>query len=93
MLSPDVTRRLIKQVTAGHEAGRKKTARTKLSELTEREAEVAGAVGEGLSNADIAAKLFMSIPTVKAHIGRLFNKLGVDNRVQIAILVHDAQIN
>ncbi|HET7736712.1 MAG TPA: response regulator transcription factor [Nocardioidaceae bacterium] len=93
MLSPGVTRQLIRQVTAGHEEGRKQTARTKLSELTEREAEVAGAVGEGLSNADIAAKLFMSIPTVKAHIGRLFSKLGVDNRVQIAILVHDAQIN
>jgi len=91
MLSPGVTRRLISQVTAGHEEGRRKQARAKLSELTERETEVAGAVGEGLSNADIAAKLFMSIPTVKAHIGRLFTKLGVDNRVQVAILVHDAQ--
>jgi DNA-binding NarL/FixJ family response regulator len=51
---------------------------------------VAIAVGAGLSNADIAARLYLSLPTVKAHIGRLFAKLEVTNRVQIAICVHDA---
>ncbi len=46
--------------------------------------------GHGLTNAEIAAGLHLSVPTVKAHIGRLFTKLGADNRVQIAICVHDA---
>ena len=51
---------------------------------------MAVAVGAGLSNAEIAARLYLSVPTVKAHIGRLFTKLEVTNRVQIAICVHDA---
>ena len=50
------------------------------------------AVGRGRSNAEIAAELFMSVATVKAHISRLFSKLGVENRVQIAICVHDADL-
>ncbi len=91
MLSPAVTRRLIEQVTAGHEPDRRAHARKRLARLTEREAEVAAAVGQGLSNADIAKTLHMSVPTVKAHIGKLFAKLEVDNRVQIAIAVHDAE--
>jgi DNA-binding CsgD family transcriptional regulator len=48
------------------------------------------AVGRGLSNAEIAKELYLSIPTVKAHVSRLFDKLGATNRVQIAITVHDA---
>jgi DNA-binding NarL/FixJ family response regulator len=47
-------------------------------------------VGEGKSNADIAAEVFMSVATVKAHVSRLLAKLEVDNRVQIALLVQDA---
>jgi DNA-binding NarL/FixJ family response regulator len=58
--------------------------------LTEREREVAVAVGRGLSNAQISGELFMSVPTVKAHVSRLLAKLGADNRVQIALTVHDA---
>ena len=93
MLSPAVTRRLIEQVTANHEPDRRTEARVKLDRLTEREAEVAAAVGQGLSNAEIAVELHMSVPTVKAHIGKLFGKLEVDNRVQIAIVVHDAGLS
>ena len=52
--------------------------------------EVAVAVGSGASNAEVAASLFMSEATVKAHVSRLFAKLDVANRVQIAIVVHDA---
>ena len=55
-----------------------------------REREVALAVGRGLSNAEIAGELYLSVPTVKAHVSRLFDKLEVTNRVQIAICVHDA---
>jgi DNA-binding NarL/FixJ family response regulator len=90
MLSPSVTARLIAQLTAGGAPDRARAARTQLERLTEREHEVAVAVGAGLSNADIAARLYLSVPTVKAHIGRLFTKLEVTNRVQIAICVHDA---
>ena len=90
MLSPSVTTRLIAQLTAGQAPDRARAAKDRLDRLTEREHEVAVAVGAGLSNADIAARLFMSVPTVKAHIGHLFTKLGVSNRVQLAICVHDA---
>ncbi|GAA0423219.1 DNA-binding response regulator [Acrocarpospora corrugata] len=90
MLSPSVTTRLIAQLTAGMAPDRARAARGRLARLTEREHDVAVAVGAGLSNADIAAKLHLSVPTVKTHIGRLFAKLEVTNRVQIAICVHDA---
>jgi len=71
-------------------SGRTAQAEARLATLTERETEVALAVGRGLSNAEIAGELFLSVPTVKAHVSRLFDKLTVTNRVQIAILVHDA---
>jgi DNA-binding NarL/FixJ family response regulator len=90
MLSPSVTARLIAQVTASRPPDRARVARDRLTRLTQREREVALAVGQGLSNAEVAARLHLSVPTVKAHIGRLFAKLEVDNRVQIAICVHDA---
>ena len=51
---------------------------------------MAAAVGSGASNAEVAAALFMSEATVKAHVSRLFSKLDVVNRVQVAILVHEA---
>jgi DNA-binding NarL/FixJ family response regulator len=93
MLSPSVTSRLIAQLTTGAGPDRARAARDRLERLTEREHEVALAVGAGLSNADIAARLYLSVPTVKAHIGRLFAKLEVTNRVQIAICVHDAGLD
>jgi DNA-binding NarL/FixJ family response regulator len=52
---------------------------------------VALAVGRGLANADIAGELYMSTATVKAHVSRLLTKLEVDNRVQIALLVREAE--
>ncbi|MCW2757655.1 MAG: response regulator receiver, partial [Nocardioidaceae bacterium] len=84
-----------RQVTARIAPDRTGAARTaaagaRLARLTDRERDVAEAVGRGLSNADIARELYLSVPTVKAHVGRLFTKLEVDNRVQIAICVHDA---
>ena len=48
------------------------------------------AVARGLSNAEIATALFMSVATVKAHISIILSKLGLDNRTQIALLAHDA---
>jgi DNA-binding NarL/FixJ family response regulator len=90
MLSPSVTTTLIQQVTSQQVTERSARAQEKLSRLTEREHDVAVAVGRGLSNAEIAKELYLSVPTVKAHISRLFMKLEVENRVQIALCVHDA---
>ena len=90
MLSPSATRAVIDRVRAGGTDDRAATARERLEGLTEREHDVALGVGRGLSNAEIAAELYLSVPTVKAHVSRLFDKLGVTNRVQIAICVHDA---
>ncbi|WP_245565208.1 response regulator transcription factor [Nocardioides insulae] len=91
MLSPSATRALIGRVRHDPDTDdRLRSAQSRLAALTDREREVALAVGEGLSNAEIAARLYLSVPTVKAHVSRLFEKLGTTNRVQIAICVHDA---
>ena len=88
-LSPSVTAQLIATVTSGTD-GRRQRASSLLDRLTEREREVAVSVGHGLSNAEIAAQLFMGVATVKTHIGRVFTKLEATNRVQVARTVHDA---
>jgi DNA-binding NarL/FixJ family response regulator len=93
MLSPSVTAQLIRQVADAGPSERTVAARARLVELTEREREVAVAVGRGRSNAEIAAELHMSVATVKAYVSRLLSKLGADNRVQVAILVHDAALD
>jgi DNA-binding NarL/FixJ family response regulator len=90
ILSPKVTSQLIRQVTEGTVDDRAASARRRLDTLTPREREVAIAVATGLSNAEISARLHLSVPTVKAHVSRLFTKLSAQNRVQIAICVHDA---
>jgi DNA-binding NarL/FixJ family response regulator len=92
MLSPAVTRRLIDHVADDGLGARRARARELLERLTEREREVAIAIGQGKSNADIAAELYMSVATVKAHVSRLLAKLELGNRVQIALLAHDAGV-
>ncbi len=88
-LSPSVTRQLITHVTTVPQPDRGQSGR-RLDQLSTRELDVALAVAQGKSNAEISADLFMSIATVKAHVSRLLTKLGLNNRVQIALLVHDA---
>ncbi|MGR6921682.1 response regulator [[Actinomadura] parvosata] len=92
ILSPAVTRQLITHVADGGGPGeeRGERARKLLERLSEREREVATAVGQGKSNADIGRELYMSVPTVKAHVSRILTKLGLNNRVQVALLVYDA---
>jgi DNA-binding NarL/FixJ family response regulator len=90
MLSPSVTRTLLSHVGDAETAERRGSAVRRLAALTDREREVAIAVGSGASNAEVATTLFMSEATVKAHVSRLLSKLDVANRVQIAIVVHDA---
>ncbi|MBP2702469.1 response regulator transcription factor [Microbispora sp. RL4-1S] len=90
ILSPAVTRQLIAHVTGPDAGERPARARARLDLLSERERQVAVAVGRGSSNAEIAAELHMSVATVKAHVSRVLTKLDLNNRVQIALLVHDA---
>ncbi|MET8838071.1 response regulator transcription factor [Micromonospora sp. NPDC004540] len=93
-LSPAVTRKLIAHVTAPAPARapdtRSDRALRLLDGLTEREREVAVALGRGRTNAEISAELFMSVATVKAYVSRLLTKLDLNNRVQVALLVQDA---
>ena len=90
MLSPTITRRLIDHVTDSEGGDRRQHAREQLDRLTEREREVAVAIGLGKSNAEISRELYMSVATVKAHVSRVLEKLEFNNRVQIALLAHDA---
>ena len=91
MLSPAVTRRLISLVAGDSDtAARTDRARARMATLSPREHDVALAVARGQANAEIAAALHLSVATVKAHVSRLLDKLDVDNRVQIALLVKDA---
>ncbi|GAA2403127.1 response regulator transcription factor [Streptomyces glaucosporus] len=90
VLSPAVVRRLIARVASPGHGDRRAGARRRLEELGERERQVALAVGRGGSNAEIAAELHLSVPTVKTHVSRALAKLGLGNRVQLALLVHDA---
>lgn len=93
VLSPGVARTLIDYVASGGDhaaADRRRRARERMSLLSAREREVARAIADGLSNAEIAGRLFMSVGTVKAHISSALAKLDLDNRLQLALLAHDA---
>jgi DNA-binding NarL/FixJ family response regulator len=94
ILSPTVARRLIAHVAGDGGTGehRRAAARQKLDALTERQLDVARAIGQGRTNAEIAGELYMSVATVKAHVTRLLSKLDVQNRVQIALLVNHADL-
>ncbi|HEX2808824.1 MAG TPA: response regulator transcription factor [Kineosporiaceae bacterium] len=90
IISPSVTRTLLSHFGDGQASDRRRAAAQRLATLTDRERQVAAEIGSGASNAEVAATLYMSETTVKAHVSRLFSKLDVVNRVQIAIVVHDA---
>jgi DNA-binding NarL/FixJ family response regulator len=89
-ISPQIMRRLMDRVAVA--ADQYQRAQNRLKAPTEREVDVVRAVASGLSNAEIATALFMSVATVKAHISSILSKLGLDNRTQIALLAHDAGI-
>ncbi|MEV2255199.1 response regulator transcription factor [Streptomyces sp. NPDC050147] len=95
VLSAAATARVIAAATGPQSAharsSSREAARKQLSALTERELETARAIADGLGNPEIAQRLRISMATVKAHTGSLFAKLAVDNRVQIALLVRDAE--
>ena len=88
VLSPDATRRLV-TAQAGEQATRDR-ALAKVRDLTERETEVLGCLGEGLSNAQIAKRLCLSEATVKGYVSRTLDKLSCANRTQAGLLAYDA---
>jgi DNA-binding NarL/FixJ family response regulator len=88
VLSPAAARRLI-AASADSQPARER-ARKLAGALTEREVEVLTGLGEGLSNAQIAARLYLSEATVKGYVSRMLDKLGLDNRTQAGLLAHDA---
>ncbi|MDY7090239.1 MAG: response regulator transcription factor [Actinomycetota bacterium] len=91
MMSPEVLRKMIGLVSGvGVDPGRDR-ARAALERLSPSEQDVARLVAEGRTNSEIAAELLMSVATVKAYVSRIFTKLSLTNRVQIALLVHDAR--
>jgi DNA-binding NarL/FixJ family response regulator len=94
ILSPTVARQLIAHVAADGTSSedRRTVARRRLERLTDRELDVARAVGQGKTNAEVGGELYMSVATVKAHVTRLLSKLELQNRVQIALLVNDADL-
>lgn len=89
MLAPSVTKRMLERFAAPSGNSAAEAAR-RLEVLSERERAVLVGVARGLSNAEIAAELGMREATVKAHVSRILTKLEKNNRVQIAILAHDA---
>jgi DNA-binding NarL/FixJ family response regulator len=86
MLAPSLTRRLLERFV---QAPRPGAVPDVWSPLTEQELRVAKCVARGLSNADIAAELFLSEATVKTYVSRLFTKLDVRDRVQVAVLAYE----
>lgn len=90
-LSPMVTSRVVGMVATSGQPKRQE-AQKAVAGLTEREVEVLALLGQGMSNADIGAKLHMSEATVKTYVSRLLAKLGLTNRVQAALLARDAGI-
>ncbi|MGO1287034.1 MAG: response regulator transcription factor [Cellulosimicrobium funkei] len=75
------------QVTAAPGAAGRREAAQQVATLTERELDVARLVAQGLSNPEIAQRLYVSEATVKTHLSAASAKLGVTNRVQLAVLV------
>lgn len=93
VVSPRVTRRMLELFAEELPDGEAtSTARTdpRLDDLTHREREVLLAVAEGLSNAEVAARLFLSEATVKTHVGRVLAKLGVRDRVQAVVFAYES---
>lgn len=90
VLSPTAARRLIAASTESLSA--RDRAREVVGSLTEREVEVLACLGEGMSNAQIAARLYLSEATIKGYVSRMLDKLGCMNRTQAGLIAHDAGV-
>ena len=90
LLAPSITRRLVERYAGGAGSGSASAEPPGLDELTAREREVLVLIARGLSNAEIAEALVVSMPTVKTHVGRVFLKLGLRDRAQAVIVAYEA---
>lgn len=86
LLSPSVTRRLL----AEYSTHAKQPAESGLDELTDREREVMALVAEGLTNAEIGARLFMSPATARTHVSRILTKLSARDRTQLVVIAYES---
>jgi DNA-binding NarL/FixJ family response regulator len=87
LLSPSITRRLIDEFA---DRAKVPPPATSLAVLTERERELVGLVGEGLSNDEIARRLVLSPATVKTHVNRAMTKLGARDRAQLVVIAYES---
>ena len=87
LLSPSVTRRIMAQLASQSRAA---TKAIPLEQVTEREREVLALVGEGLNNAEIAQRLFITPLTAKTHVSRIMTKLMVRDRSQLVVLAYES---
>jgi DNA-binding NarL/FixJ family response regulator len=90
LLSPTVTRRLIAEVTSRPERRQRQPSPQSLSVLTAREREVLALIGTGLSNEEIADRLYLSPLTAKTHVSRAMTKLGARDRAQLVVLAYES---
>ncbi len=88
LLSPSITRRVIDSYLAGAPTGR--PGHPRLGELTDREREVLGLVGEGLNNDEIAGRLVVSKATARTHVSRAMIKLGARDRAQLVVIAYQS---
>ncbi|GAA0578449.1 response regulator transcription factor [Actinomadura livida] len=93
MMSPAVLRKMMSYVAGSGADPRRARARELLDRLSEGERAVAALVGQGRTNSEIGGELSLSVATVKAYVSRLLTKLELNNRVQVALLVHDAALD
>ncbi len=87
LLAPAVTRRVIERFATGTVSASRASL---IDTLTEREQEMLAAVSRGLSNAEIAAEMYVSEATVKTHVSRLLAKIGLRDRVQLVVFAYES---
>ena len=88
LLAPSVTRRLIAHFSRASRGPAER--RRDFGQLTEREREVLALLARGLSNTELAAALYVSLPTIKTHVSRILTKLGARDRTQLVVLAYEA---
>ncbi|MFG2581295.1 response regulator [Streptomyces malaysiensis] len=89
LLAPNITKRLIGEFSRVTAAAPRAPLRDRVGDLTERETEVITLIAQGLSNAEIAARLVVAEQTVKTHVSRILFKLGLRDRTQAAVFAYE----
>ncbi|MEJ5929114.1 response regulator transcription factor [Corynebacterium sp. H128] len=90
VISPRATNRIVTRLQAPHQVPTSAADQRLLGELTNREQEILVAIAKGWTNAEICERLFISMPTVKTHVGRVMSKTGSRDRVHVALLAYRA---